>query len=234
MNLGHDGSCDHPLQSPLPCRLLEEVVVCAGDLPSLPQPAERLITIWLFNTGRPATRAPNTASRWSGPFTASRARFNPPGSPARRHHSRFSVRPHGWAKRRRWHSCLLPLPILKPALSQTQLHTLLAKRQCYSRGSEGKLSALSVTDGTLLRHLYNRNPSTVPLSSRKSQNPELRSLSEVKRFISPLPHLDLLKHQLFPTLYYETTISSEHQPECDHVTLQYSAVMLCRHLAHIH
>ncbi len=176
MNLGHDGSCDHPLQSPLPCRLLEEVVVCAGDLPSLPQPAERLITIWLFNTGRPATRAPNTASRWSGPFTASRVRFNPPGSPARRHHSRFSVRPHGWAKRWRWHSCLLPLPILKPALSQTQLHTLLAKRQCYSRGSEGKLSALSVTDGMLLRHLYNRNPSTVPLSSRKSQNPELRKL----------------------------------------------------------
>ncbi len=113
------------------------MVVCAGDLPSLPQPAERLITIRLFNTGRPATRAPNTASRWSGPFTASRARFNPPGSPARRHHSRFSVRPHGWAKRRRWHSCLLPLPILKPALSQTQLHTLLAKRQCYSRGLKG-------------------------------------------------------------------------------------------------
>ncbi len=172
----------------------------------------------------PRHKSTQYSSRWSGPFTASRARFNPPGSPARRHHSRFSVRPHGWAKRRRWHSCLLPLPILKPA------STHCWPKDRVTAGSDGKLSALSVTD----TYTWNAPETSIQSKSfyrppliRKSQNPELRKLI-------PLPHLDLLKHQLIPTLYYDTTISSEHQPECDHVTSQYSAVMLCRHLAHIH
>lgn len=225
LNIGHDVSCDHPLQSPLPCRLLEEVVVCAGDLPSLPQPAERLITARLLHTGHPATRDPG-----SGSSTASRVRFKPPGSPARRHHSHSSIRPCDWTKRRCSLSCLLLLPVLKPASSQTQLTHCWPKELCCSRISDGKLSALC--DGyahwMLLRHLYNQNLSTVPRSSKPSQNPE------VKRIISPIPHLDLPKHQLSPSLYYKTTISSKHQPECDHVTLEYSAVMLYRHLAHIH
>ncbi|KAI2656885.1 RING finger protein 145 [Labeo rohita] len=82
------------------------------------------------------------------------------------------------------------------------------------------------------------DPSQHPESDSTPPGPPARRhrsrFSNVTESRGEKNHLDLPKHQLFPTLYYKTTISSEHQPECDHVTLQYSAVMLCRHLAHIH
>lgn len=153
MNLGHDVSCDHPLQSPLPCRLLEEVVVCAGDLPSLPQPAERLITVRLFHTGRPTTRDPG-----SGSSTASRVRLKPPGSPARRLHSHSSVRPCSWAKRRRCLSCLLLLPVLNLPRAKPNSHSAGLKTYVAAECPMGdcRLSVTVTHTELLLGHLYNQ------------------------------------------------------------------------------
>lgn len=117
MNIGHDVSSDHSLQSPLPRRLFEEVVIRPGNLSSVPQPAERLIAAGLFITGRPATRHPGATRRGPGSLRAHRLRVKPPGSPARRQqHSSSSIRAQGQAKATNRPSCLLLL--LKPAKRQ--------------------------------------------------------------------------------------------------------------------
>lgn len=59
---------------------------------------------------------------------------------------------------------LLPAP---PPNPKTCLHTLLAKRQGYSRGSDGKLSALSVTD------TYTWNAPETSIQSKSFYRPSL-------------------------------------------------------------